>query len=111
MLQFVHIFLFRDAALCHIGEPLFPACRKLRVQKLPDRTIYHIKDHFPKQRWSDHLGLFVQCQIFDVKKLLQDLGTGSTGADPASLDLGSKLLILDQLSCICLLYTSDAADE
>ena len=100
MFQFVHIFLFRDAALCHVGEAFFPACRKLRVQKLPDRTVYHIKDHLPQKCGRDHLGFLIQRQILDVKKFLQDLRTGGTGADPASLDLGTELFILDQLSRI-----------
>ena len=62
--------------------------------------VNHIIDHFSKKRRCDHLRLFIQCQIFDIEELFQDLRPGRTGSDPASFDLRTKFLILDQLTCI-----------
>ena len=100
MLQFVHIFLRRDTALCDIIQTLFPACSQFRVQKLANGTVDHIKDHLPEKRRRNHLCLLVQGKIFDGKKFLQDLCPGRTRSDPASLDLRTQFLVLDELSCI-----------
>ena len=57
-------------------------------------------NHLSQQRRRDDLGLFVQINIFDIHQFFQDLSSGSTGADTASLDLFSEFFILDQLSGI-----------
>ena len=67
MFQLIHVLLLCDAALRHLIQSLFPACCKLRIEKLPDGAVYHIKDHLSQKRGSDHLGLFVQRQILDIK--------------------------------------------
>ena len=100
MLQLIHIFLFCNTALCHIIQSFFPACSQFRVQKLSDGAVYHIKDHLSKKGWSDHLGFLIECQIFDIAQFLKNFRSGGTGSDSAAFNLGTKLFVLDQLTCI-----------
>ena len=100
MFQLIHIFLFCNTALCHIIQSFFPACSQFRVQKLSDGAVYHIKDHLSKKGWSDHLGFLIECQIFDIAQFLKNFRSGGTGSDSAAFNLGTKLFVLDQLTCI-----------
>ena len=104
MFQLIHIFLFCNTALCHIIQSFFPACSQFRVQKLSDGAVYHIKDHLSKKGWSDHLGFLIECQIFDIAQFLKNFRSGGTGSDSAAFNLGTKLFVLDQLTCRFFLY-------
>lgn len=87
VLQLIHIFLLCNRSLCYIGKSLLPAGSQFRVQKLTDRTVYHIINHFPLKGRCDHLGFLIQRQISDIKQLLQNLCSGGAGTNSASLDL------------------------
>ena len=100
------IFIRCDAALCHIGQTFFPACRQLRVEKLLHGGVYDLINQLSQIGWRDDLRFFVERHVFDVEQLFQDLRAGCTRSDAAALDLGAQLFVFDKLTGICLLYTS-----
>ena len=67
MIQLLHIFIRRDLSVSHIGKPLLPARRKLRIQQRLDGMLHHVEDHFPQQCRRHDLGLLIQGKVFDVK--------------------------------------------